>query len=212
MGLLAWIMTKLSVLLKRSEESSIQALRKEIAKLRNENRILKEKVIVLPQKTNENIILNFYDENIEEVIRKSIREAKEELCIAVAWFTSEILMEELSRLKRRGVNVKIIISDDNKNNKSIYKLIDSCNQLIVPVIPKKADRKYNNIMHNKYCIIDNNKVIDGSYNWTYSANYNLEHIILIESTEIAKLYKTNFEKIYNHSEYYKHSSVHDKLG
>lgn len=212
MSLLGWIISKLLAILKKPEESSIQVLRKEITKLRKENNDLKEKIIVFPQKTNENITINFFDENIEDVIRKNIREAKAELCIAVAWFTSKILMEELSALKRRGVNIKIIISDDEKNDANIYKLIDACNNLIIPVIPKRADKKHKNIMHNKYCIIDNKKVIDGSYNWTNSANYNLEHVILIESTEVAKMYYANFEKIYNNAEYYSHSNVHDKLG
>lgn len=212
MRLLGWIISKLLTILKRPEESSIQVLRKEIVKLRKENREFKEKIIVFPQKTNEQININFFDENIEDVIRKNIREAKEELCVVVAWFTSETLMEELSTLKKRGVKIKVIISDDVKNDKSIYKIIDACNTLIVPVIPNRADKKYNNIMHNKYCIIDNKKVIDGSYNWTYSANYNLEHVILIESKDVAKLYKENFEKIYNNPEYYNHSKVHDKLG
>jgi phosphatidylserine/phosphatidylglycerophosphate/cardiolipin synthase-like enzyme len=212
MRLLGWIISKLLAILKKPEESSIQLLRKEIAKLRKENRELKEKIIVLPQKTCEKITVNFYDENIEDVIRKNIREAKEELCIAVAWFTSERLMEELSALKKQGIKVKVIISDDKKNDAKIYKLIDASNTLIVPVIPKKADKKYHSIMHNKYCIIDGKIVIDGSYNWTYGANYNLEHVIVIESKEVAKLYKDNFEKIYNNPEYYSHSNAHDKLG
>lgn len=212
MGLLGWFINMLLAILKRPEESSIQALRKEIATLRKENKLLKEKTIVFPQKTKEKIIVNFYDENIEDILRQNIREAKEELCVAVAYFTSEILMEELSLLKKRGVKVKVIISDDEKNDKNIYKLIDTCNNLIVPVIPKRKDKRYNNIMHNKYCIIDNKKVIDGSYNWTYGANYNLEHVVLIESCDVAKLYRDNFEKIYNNPVYYNHSNAHDKLG
>lgn len=50
-------------------------------------------------------------------------------------------------------------------------------------------------MHNKYCIIDNNKVIDGSYNWSKSAIYNEEHIIIVESEIVAKLYKENFDRL-----------------
>ncbi|WP_315081986.1 phospholipase D-like domain-containing protein [uncultured Clostridium sp.] len=57
-------------------------------------------------------------------------------------------------------------------------------------------------MHNKYCIIDNEKVIDGSYNWSNNAKYNLEYIIVIESTVVAKMYKENFDKIYNNPKYY----------
>ncbi|MFW2491525.1 phospholipase D-like domain-containing protein [Clostridium chromiireducens] len=67
-------------------------------------------------------------------------------------------------------------------------------------------------MHNKYCIIDNKKVIDGSYNWSNNAKYNLEHVIVIESKTVAKMYKDNFDKIYNNPEYYRNFNVYDQLG
>lgn len=214
MGLFTWIRSKLPLRRNNDEESSIQALRKEIEKLQKENRSLKEKVITFPQKNNEKIPLKFFDENIEDVIIKNIHEAKEELCIAVAWFTSKTLMEELRSLKRQGVNVKVIISDHTSNfqNNNENKLINVCNRVKMVVIPKRGNRNYNNLMHNKYCIIDNKKVIDGSYNWSNNAKYNLEHVIVIESRTVAKMYKDNFDKIYNNPEYYKDSIVYDKLG
>jgi phosphatidylserine/phosphatidylglycerophosphate/cardiolipin synthase-like enzyme len=67
-------------------------------------------------------------------------------------------------------------------------------------------------MHNKYCIIDNRKVIDGSYNWSKNAKYNLEHIIVIESITVAKMYRDSFNKIYNNPGYYKDYDVYDELG
>ncbi|WP_051542070.1 phospholipase D-like domain-containing protein [Clostridium lundense] len=212
MGLVTWLRSKLSLRKNSSEESTIQLLRKEIEKLKEENVALKEKIIVLPEKNNEKIIVTFFDENIEEIIIKNIRETKEEICIAVAWFTSEILMDELRDLKRRGINIKVIISEAKENNKSIYKLIDVCNKLKTVVIPKRGNKSYSNLMHNKYCIIDNKKVIDGSYNWSKNAKYNLEHVIVIKSRTVAKMYKNSFEKIYNNPEYYSDYEIYDKLG
>lgn len=43
-------------------------------------------------------------------------------------------------------------------------------------------------------IIDNSKVLTGSYNWTHSAEYkNAENIIFIESDPIVKKYVEYFE-------------------
>lgn len=50
-------------------------------------------------------------------------------------------------------------------------------------------------MHNKYCIIDNKIVIDGSYNWSNSAKKNEEHIFVVESELVANLYKENFKRL-----------------
>jgi phosphatidylserine/phosphatidylglycerophosphate/cardiolipin synthase-like enzyme len=214
MGLATWIRSKLLLRKRNDEESGIQVLRKEIEKLKKENSALKEKFIVFPQKNNEKIPIKFFDENIEEVIIKNIGEAKEEVCVAVAWFTSTALMNELGNLKRRGVDIKVIISNDEKNkrNNNSNRLISACNIMKTVVIPKRGNRNYNNLMHNKYCIIDNKKVIDGSYNWSNNAKYNLEHVIVIESRTIAKMYRDSFDKIYNNPEYYRDYNVYDELG
>lgn len=214
MGLVTWIKSKLLLRKNINDESIILELREEIKRLKEENVTLKEKVIIFPQKNSEEIPLKFFDENIEEVIIKNIHDAKEELCVAVAWFTSPTLMDELKALKKRGVNIKVIISTASQNFKynNDSKIREVCNKLKVALIPKRRNQNFDNLMHNKYCIIDNKKVIDGSYNWSKNAKYNLEHIIVIESRTVAKMYKNNFEKIYNNPEYYDEYEIYDKLG
>lgn len=56
-------------------------------------------------------------------------------------------------------------------------------------------------MHNKDCIIDNKVIIDGSYNWSDNAKYSEEHIIVIESKNVSKLYKENFDRLMNEIRY-----------
>ncbi|MFD3156714.1 phospholipase D-like domain-containing protein [Haloimpatiens sp. FM7330] len=116
MGLVAWIKSKLLLRKKSNEEEMLQELRKEINNLKEENRALKEKIIVFPKRNNEEIPIKFFDENIEEVIIKNIRETKKEIYVAMAWFTSKTLMDELNNLKRRGIDVKVMISDAKENN------------------------------------------------------------------------------------------------
>lgn len=210
MGLLSWIRYKLSLGRKSDDQSLIQELRKEIEELRKENRALREKVIVLPHKDNEKVPLKFYYENLEKEIIKNICSAREELCIAVAWFTSESMIEELCNLKKRGVKIRIVINNDDINDSSTNMLARACDRLKKVTIPKTG--RYKNLMHNKYCIIDNKKVIDGSYNWTNHAKYNLEHIIVIDSATVAKMYKDDFERIYNDPRFYEDLKIYDALG
>jgi hypothetical protein len=57
-------------------------------------------------------------------------------------------------------------------------------------------------MHNKYCIIDSNTVITGSYNYTYFAeSINQENIVIIKDNEdIINKYKENFNKLIENKE------------
>lgn len=208
MKLLNWIISKIT----SDKDNYIIELRKEIDKVKKENKGLKEKVIALPQNNKEEVPIKFYDENIEDVIINHIRGAKKEICIAMAWFTTSELMDELGALKRKGINIKIVISEDKQNVKNIYKLSNVCSKLKTAIIPMKDNTKYKNLMHNKYCIIDNKKVIDGSYNWSYHARYNLEHIIVIESTKVAKMYKDSFERIYSNPKYFEDYNIYSDLG
>lgn len=209
MGFASWIRTLLQLNKRDDNDKIIQELKQEVERLKRENRQLKEKIIVLPQKSNELVPVKFFDENIEAEIIRNIRGAKEEICIAVAWFTSWKLMEELSKLKRRGITIKVIISDSKENvrQKNINKLRNACNIVKIAVIPEESG-----IMHNKYCVIDSEKVIDGSYNWSYNAHNNLEHVIVIDSSTVAKMYKESFNQIYINPRYYLEFNVYDRLG
>ena len=52
-------------------------------------------------------------------------------------------------------------------------------------------------MHNKFCIIDLNKVIYGSYNWTGNAKYNNESITITEGREVAEDFANQFIQLRN---------------
>ena len=54
-------------------------------------------------------------------------------------------------------------------------------------------------LHHKVGIIDNKKVILGSYNWTLSANNdNDENIVVISNPEIADMFTKAFGELWDH--------------
>lgn len=55
--------------------------------------------------------------------------------------------------------------------------------------------KSKGIMHNKYCIIDNARVITGSFNPTAAAKNDYNNLLIINSTILAGFYSSNFEKL-----------------
>ncbi|MDF2036571.1 phospholipase D-like domain-containing protein [Cytobacillus oceanisediminis] len=107
-----------------------------------------------------------FDE-IKEKIIQGIRGAKYTIWIAVAWFTNREIFNELLLRKRDGVNVRIITSDES-NNQALLPELDRNFELVK--VPKKG---YNRL-HNKFCIIDLEYVMHGSYNWSKTAPNNNE--------------------------------------
>ncbi|MGH4121729.1 MAG: phospholipase D-like domain-containing protein [Clostridium sp.] len=129
-------------------------------------------------------------EDIQEQIIEQIKQAKYTIWVAVAWFTDEVLFKELLNKKNEGLNIQIIIIDDeiNKNYGCKYEENFETYRL-------KKDGYFENIMHNKFCIIDLKTVIHGSYNWTKKARYNKETISIDTDRTIADKFADEFIKL-----------------
>ena len=54
---------------------------------------------------------------------------------------------------------------------------------------------YKNIMHDKFCIIDLQTVIHGTFNWTRAAQYNKETISIDKNRETAEKFADEFMKL-----------------
>lgn len=128
-----------------------------------------------------------YFKNIQSKISELLDTAEFEVKIAVAWFTDEYLIKKLKKLAKAGINVTIIIYEDRINKKDLFEELYNLNCKIY--LSKK-------LMHNKFCIIDNDVVINGSYNWTYSAHSNSENITVTYSNlEFTKNFIEEFNKL-----------------
>ncbi len=62
----------------------------------------------------------------------------------------------------------------------------------------KTDNSKQFHMHHKFAVIDGAVVITGSFNWTAQAvKNNQENILFLENEKVAKLYKDEFERLWN---------------
>lgn len=129
-----------------------------------------------------------YFENIRERIIETIDKCEFDLKIAVAWFTDTKLLSKVEELSRRGVKVKIIIYDDHINQKKLFEKLYYNGAEVF--LSKK-------LMHNKFCVIDGKTVINGSYNWTYSAISNEENIIITDEVDVVSSFVNNFKVLIN---------------
>lgn len=129
-------------------------------------------------------------EDIQQQIIEEVKKARFIVWIAVAWFTDPKLFELLKEKKSSGVNIQVIIIDDEINARTA---LDFENHFETYRVAKKGF--FENIMHHKFCIVDLKTVIHGSYNWTVKAQYNSESISVDTSRELAEKYADQFLKL-----------------
>lgn len=156
---------------------------------------IRPQVIDTPEEISEHDVV--FDE-IEDKVIQGIRDAKFIIWAAVAWFSNESIYKELLIKKNQGLNIRIVLSMEDSNRGMISKLEE--NGFDVVVIPQWGAWGYNR-MHDKFCIIDMDYVMHGSYNWTSTANYNEETLATALDHELVAKFATQFMELYNKNNY-----------
>jgi hypothetical protein len=138
-------------------------------------------------------MVEHYSNKIQNVIQKELFNAKQSIRIVVAWFTNDLLFQPLVLKQQAGVKVEIILNRDEIND-SEENGIDFNELVNVGGIVRWNETKQ--LMHDKFCIIDDSIVIYGSYNWTNKAEYNEESIAVSRNEpETIKFYLEKFKKL-----------------
>lgn len=90
----------------------------------------------------------------------------------------------------RSTEYNGIVSDEDSNKDMIPLLKEHFETVVVP----RSGFYNTNRMHNKFCIIDLEYVMHGSYNWTKAANYNGETLVTSVDRELVKKFATEFNE------------------
>lgn len=136
---------------------------------------------------------NVVFDDIKEEIIQGIRNAKYSIWVAVAWFTDREIYEELLLRQNEGVHIRIITSDESTNR---YLIDDLENSFDVTKIPLKGDYLSNRI-HNKFCIVDLEFVMHGSYNWSKNARKNDETLATALDRDFVRKFADEFIRLFN---------------
>lgn len=120
-----------------------------------------------------------YFSGIRDAIVQRLDAAKENVLVAVAWLTDRTLFEALVSCQRRGITVSLAVLDDRINRQSsiAWERLTALGGRLC-WIPEGTARAGS--LHHKFCLIDNDTVINGSFNWTYRASSADENIIVIQ--------------------------------
>jgi len=106
---------------------------------------------------------------------------------AIYTITNDRLTRVLYTLHRKGIDVRIITDDETMDS-----LGCTIRDLANAGVPVRNDRNLNARMHHKFIVIDDEIMLNGSFNWTVQAvKYNNENVVV--SSERAMVMK--FKKV-----------------
>lgn len=129
-------------------------------------------------------------EDIRSQIIVEIQQAKYLIWIAMAWFTDKVLYKELLSKKEQGLTIAIVLDDNQRNRNASFDISGS-----FPTYWVAIQSLYPNLMHDKFCIIDLQTVIHGTFNWTPAANYNKETISIDKNRATSEKFADEFMKL-----------------
>lgn len=134
--------------------------------------------------------------NIHEVIISHLEKSQSEIVAAVAWFTDRDIFDVLCRKAQAGIKVSIALIGDEINKGPGKLNFNRLNNLGGSVIFLPQSSRNEPTMHHKFCVIDRNTVITGSYNWSHKARSNDENITVVtDSADFAGRYLDTFNDL-----------------
>ena len=126
--------------------------------------------------------------NNENKVLDALNNARVSILVAMAWFTNEKIKETLHQKLMEGLRIELVIYKDGVNATHGVDLSE------FDCIEIRGTR--GGIMHNKFCVIDNQKVLTGSYNWTTNAeSRNDENVFVTIDNETATKYSIEFRRL-----------------
>jgi len=126
--------------------------------------------------------------NLEDILVREIGAAREGITGAL-YIVRGRVGEALVKARRRGVKVKILVEKDNAYAPfSFYPRLQNENMAVVD--------KNKALMHNKFLVVDREKVFTGSYN-PGASPYQFNDLILLDSRELADNYLQEFNHLKN---------------
>ena len=131
------------------------------------------------------------EDDLQSKIVTLIENSKKSIHFMAFSFTSKPIGEAMIKKFKEGIKVYGVFERRGSNTKYSEYL-----KMRLEGLPVKID-KNRYIMHHKVIILDQEKVLTGSFNFSKNANQkNDENILIIKNKKIAEKYIKEFQKIY----------------
>jgi phospholipase D len=137
---------------------------------------------------------------IHAAITQELGRARRGVDLAIFNFTSRRLSKALIATARR-CRVRVLFDERSAKHISISQhkeLVGQGIQIRMVRLPGSGVRAAK--FHHKFCVIDKEEVLTGSYNWTVSADeVNYENLVILRDRRIAGQFSAEFERIWKNA-------------
>ncbi|GHT57537.1 hypothetical protein FACS18945_2130 [Bacteroidia bacterium] len=128
---------------------------------------------------------------IKQRITSEMNNARQNIYLAMAWFTDRDIANTIISAKNRNILVEIVLSS-NEQNETVKQMFRDAN-INVHAFETGDNR---GMMHHKFCLIDSKITINGSYNYSLNASKNnVENIQVSDDTKTYQQFFTEFERL-----------------
>jgi len=132
----------------------------------------------------------FHRGGIDEELVALIESAQESIDVAVYDFDLKNVAQALIEAQKRGVTVRLVTDTDNLRTEAIKMLQEAD----IPIV----DDHRGGYMHNKFMVVDGEKVWTGSWNFTENDTYRYNNnAVLITSPQLARNYNAKFKQMFD---------------
>ena len=131
----------------------------------------------------------------QEELKQLLLSAHKAIWVCVFTISDDELAIALIQKHRQGLDVKVITDNDKINDRGadIFEMKEA------GISVKIDDTRHH--MHHKFAIVDKEILVNGSYNWTRSADeYNHENLIITKDEALVKDFTQEFKKLWNEFE------------
>lgn len=131
-------------------------------------------------------------EQCRNAIIQQLKLASKSIDICVFTISDNFIAKEIIHAHERGIPTRVITDNDKCFDKG-----SDIEELTNRGVDVKIDQTKSH-MHHKYCVIDGDTLISGSYNWTRSAaTSNQENIVVSKEPKLVKSFLTEFNKLWS---------------
>jgi phosphatidylserine/phosphatidylglycerophosphate/cardiolipin synthase-like enzyme len=129
-------------------------------------------------------------EQCDSLLINLISQARKSVYVAIYSFTRDGLARALIDAKNRGVEVKVIIEEENAYGQgSEYRMLKEAG------VDIRLDGNPA-LMHHKFMVVDGEIIVTGSYNWSTAAeDRNDENFVVIRDRSVAERFIQEFNRL-----------------
>jgi phosphatidylserine/phosphatidylglycerophosphate/cardiolipin synthase-like enzyme len=139
------------------------------------------------------------DRTLHALIERELDQARRTVEVAMFLFTSQRLCDRLIRLQHRGVQVRVLLDARNTRElpHSVHRELFR-GGVAVRLVELPGDGATAAKFHHKFCVIDGQVLLTGSFNWTISADQvNHEHVLRLAHQPSAVALQRVFDTIWS---------------